>query len=37
VRAKAVIQVAERIAGNKMALNVERIVDDGVNGKELLR
>ena len=23
---------AERVAGNKMALNVERIMDDGVNG-----
>ena len=23
---------AERVAGNKMALNVERVMDDGVNG-----
>jgi hypothetical protein len=28
---------AERVAGNKMALNVERIVDGGVNGQEPLR
>ncbi len=30
-------QGAERVAGNKMALNVERIVDGGVNGQEPLR
>jgi hypothetical protein len=28
---------AERVAGKKMALNVERIVDGGVNGQEPLR
>jgi hypothetical protein len=28
---------AERVAGNKMALNVERIVDGGVNRQEPLR
>jgi len=28
---------AERVAGNKMALNVERILDGGVNGQEPLR
>jgi hypothetical protein len=28
---------AERIAGNKMALNVEYILDDGVNSQEPLR
>jgi hypothetical protein len=28
---------AERVAGNKMALNVERVMDDGVNRQEPLR
>jgi hypothetical protein len=28
---------AERVAGNEMALNVERILDDGVNSQEPLR
>ena len=28
---------AERVAGNEMALNVERILDDGVNRQEPLR
>ncbi len=28
---------AERVAGNKMALNTERIVDGGLNGREALR
>jgi hypothetical protein len=28
---------AERVAGNKMALNAERIVDGGLNGQEALR
>jgi hypothetical protein len=28
---------AEGVAGNKMALKVESIVDDGVNGQEPLR
>jgi hypothetical protein len=28
---------AERVAGNKMALSVERIVDGGVDGQEPLR
>jgi hypothetical protein len=27
---------AQRAAGNKMALNVERIMDGGVNGQEAL-
>jgi hypothetical protein len=28
---------AERVAGNKMALKVERILDGGVNGQKPLR
>jgi hypothetical protein len=28
---------AERVAGNKMALNAECIVDGGLNGQEALR
>src|SRR5271170_7226569 len=28
---------AERVAGNKMALDTERIVDGGLNGQEALR
>jgi hypothetical protein len=27
---------AGRVAGNKMPLNVERVMDDGVNGQEAL-